>query len=83
MPPKLDFIVRKRIESGFPPEERAEVAELLGRFKGDSYYGRKRVHWAILNLAKGSKERVAALVEAALTDYRDVLYWSEYCQRRE
>ncbi|HEX7951659.1 MAG TPA: hypothetical protein VF523_01155 [Burkholderiales bacterium] len=32
----------------------------------------------ILQLSKGSADKVRQYVEAAKTDYRDVLYWAEY-----
>jgi len=82
MTDELSFIVLKRVEGEYPPEEREQVAELLKRYKGDSEQRRKRVHLGILKLAKGNKEELAHLVGVALTDYRDILYWAEYCQGR-
>jgi hypothetical protein len=37
-----------------------------------------RVVWDILELSKGSLKDVRRYLQAAHTDYRDVLYWAEY-----
>ena len=37
-----------------------------------------RVAWDILQLSKGSLESIRRYLQAAQTDYRDVLYWAEY-----
>jgi ABC-type siderophore export system fused ATPase/permease subunit len=79
MTDELNVYVQRKIRQYFAPENREEVAELLKRFPGNSEQGRKRVHLAILKLSQGNKEELARLVNVALTDYRDVLYWAEYC----
>jgi HEAT repeat protein len=73
----LNTAVLRRINRDFPPEDREYVIEQLKRYRGDSVQGRKRIHLAILKLSEGSKEKVAHLVEVALRDYRDVLYWAQ------
>ena len=64
-----------RIEKEFPEPERADVAALL-----QSYIGREaeRVVWDILELSKGSCEKVRHFIKTAQEDYRDILYWAEY-----
>lgn len=37
-----------------------------------------RVTWDILELSKGSLEKVRHYVQTAQKDYRDILYWAEY-----
>lgn len=73
----LNTAVLRKISRDFPPEDREYVIEQLKRYRGDSVQGRKRIHLAILKLSEGSKEKVAHLVEVALRDYRDILYWEQ------
>jgi hypothetical protein len=79
MADELNVYVRRRIGQYFAPEDHEEVAGHLKRFPGNTEQGRKRVHLAILKLSQGDKKELARLVDVALTDYRDVLYWAEYC----
>lgn len=64
-----------RIAAEFPAAEQPVVAELLGSYAGPEV---ARVIRDILQLSKGSADKVRQYVEAAKTDYRDVLYWAEY-----
>lgn len=71
----LNAKVRERIARDFPPGEWEGVESLLAQYPiehGES----ERVQTAILDLAKGNKEKVAHYAEAARQDYRDVLYWA-------
>ncbi len=79
----LNTAVLRRISRDFPPEDREYVIEQLKRYRGDSVQGRKRIHLAILKLSEGSKEKVAHLVEVALRDYRDILYWAERASQKK
>jgi hypothetical protein len=65
----------ERIATEFAAADQPTVAELL-----DSHWWPEpdRVRWDILELSKGSVEKVRHYVEAARVDYRDVLYLSEY-----
>jgi hypothetical protein len=65
----------ERIEREFFASERAAVTELLTGYSGSES---GRVIWDILELSQGSLEKVRQYVQAAQTDYRDVLYWAEY-----
>ena len=64
-----------RIAQEFPAPDQAAVIELLGGYSGPEP---ARVVWDVLQLSKGSLEGVRKYVKAAMTDYRDVLYWAEY-----
>lgn len=66
----LDHIAKK-----FPAEKQAAVIELLNGYAGPEA---PRVVRDILLLSKGSLASVRQYLEAARTDYRDVLYWAEY-----
>jgi len=55
--------------------DQAPVIELLSGYSGPEA---GRIGWDILQLSKGSLESVRHFVQAAKTDYRDVLYWAEY-----
>ena len=79
----LNTAVLRKISRDFPPEDREYVIEQLKRYRGDSIKGRKRIHLAILKLSKGNKEKVANLVEVALRDYRDILYWAQLASQRK
>lgn len=68
----------ERIAKDFSQAERASIVELLTRYAGPEP---ARVTWDILELSQGSLEKVRQYVEAAKTDYRDVLYWAEYYDR--
>ena len=65
----------ERIAKDFSQAEQASVVELLTGYAGPEP---ARVTWDILELSKGSLEKVRQYVKAAQTDYRDVLYWAEY-----
>jgi HEAT repeat protein len=79
----LNTAVLRRISRDFPPEDREYVIEQLKRYRGDSLKRRKRVHLAILKLSEGSKEKLTHLVEVALRDFRDILYWVELASRKK
>ena len=68
----------ERIAKDFAQVEQASVVELLTGYAGPEP---ARVTWDILELSKGSLEKVRQYVKAAKTDYRDVLYWAEYYDR--
>jgi hypothetical protein len=65
----------ERIAREFAASEQAAVIEFLNGYSGPEA---GRVAWDILELSKGSLENVGRYVQAAQTDYRDVLYWAEY-----
>src|SRR4029077_2745361 len=71
----LEQRTQERIAKEFPESEQRSVSELLGRYSGPEA---GRVTWDILELSKGNLENVRRYVQAAQTDYRDVLYWAEY-----
>ena len=71
----LDKRTRDRIEREFSASEQAVVTDLLSAYGGAES---SRVHWDILELSTGDLEKVRHYVQAAQTDYRDILYWAEY-----
>lgn len=66
----------ERIAREFPATEQAAVIELLS-----GYDGREpaRIVRDILHLSQGRLADVRHYLDAAQADYRDVLYWVEYC----
>ena len=65
--------------STFPESERAGVQSELERYGTEAWHNEvDRVRRDILLLAKGDAEEVRHLVDAAVRDYRDILYWAEY-----
>lgn len=51
------------------------IANALAAYTGPET---DRVLRCIVSLAAGDAERIGHFVEAAKTDYRDVIYWAEY-----
>jgi hypothetical protein len=76
--PDLEQRTLERIAREFSAEEQASVIELLTSYSGPE---NGRVRWDILELSKGSLEKVKQYVATAQTDYRDILYWAEYYDR--
>src|SRR2546426_3427015 len=71
----LEQSTLERITRDFSASDQTSVIELLSGYSGPES---GRVTWDILELSKGSLESVRHYVQAAQTDYRDVLYWAEY-----
>jgi hypothetical protein len=65
----------ERIAKEFPASDQALVIEMLSGYTGPEA---GRVAWDVLELSKGRLESVRHFLQAAQTDYRDVLYWAEY-----
>ena len=65
----------ERIAREFSTSDQTVVVELLSNYSGPEG---ARVTWDILELSKGSLEKLRRYTQAAQTDYRDVLYWAEY-----
>jgi hypothetical protein len=64
-----------RIRQEFQEPDQDGVVELLASYSGPES---DRVRWDILELSKGELGKIGEYVKAALTDYRDILYWAEY-----
>jgi hypothetical protein len=71
----LEPRAQERIAREFRESEQACVTELLSGF---TEAGAGRLTWDILELSKGSLERLRYYVEVAKRDSRDILYWAEY-----
>lgn len=67
--------ILERVSRDFQDSDRDTVVQLLNSYVGPE---NDRVRWDILELSKGSIERVRNYSKAAQTDYRDILYWAEY-----
>ena len=67
--------ILERVSREFQDSDRDAVVQLL-----ESYVGPEsdRVRWDILELSRGNAHKVREYIQAAQTDYRDVLYWAEY-----
>jgi hypothetical protein len=62
----------------FSDAERNRALEILDTYGLEPHEGEtERVQLAVLNLCGGDLGRLKHFVEAAKTDYRDVLFWSE------
>ena len=66
------------VKATFPDADLATTLALLDQYGTQPYEGeRERVQIAIIELSEGSKEKLRYLVQAAKTDYRDVLAWKQ------
>ena len=67
--------ILQRIRTDFDERDAAAVVRSL-----EAYAGREsdRVRRCVLHLSAGAIDKVAHFVEAANTDYRDVIFWAEY-----
>jgi hypothetical protein len=71
----LESRTLERIAKEFSAMEQSPVQELLSNYSGPEA---ARVAWDILVLSEGKLKNVRRYLQAAQTDYRDVLYWAEY-----
>ena len=67
--------VERIVARDFPPDQRAEVHDLLASLGANA---KPRLQLAILKLAHGDLARVASHLKMAQRDWRDVLMWAEY-----
>jgi hypothetical protein len=71
----VDRIVRR----DFPNEQFAPITALLNEYGHEKWHRESsRVRLAVLKLAHGSVEKLRVHIEAAKSDYRDVLAAAEY-----
>jgi hypothetical protein len=69
--------ILERVSREFQDSDRDAVVQLLENYVGPES---DRVRWDILELSKGNVDKVREYIQAAQTDYRDVLYWAEYSE---
>jgi hypothetical protein len=69
--------ILERIRQEFQEPDLDGVIELLASYSGPES---DRVRWDILELSKGELGKIGEYVKAAQSDYRDILYWAEYCK---
>lgn len=67
--------VERAIKVLFPESQRELVRNSLNNCRVSES---ERVHLAILVLTNGDIAELQPMIDAANTDYRDVLYWAEY-----
>lgn len=66
------------LQAAFPNGDVSNLFDILDRYGVESYEREKeRVQLAIIALSEGSEDKLLYLVQAAKTDYRDVLCWQE------
>ena len=77
MPPtRQDLLLT--VHAAFATEKAEPVLAVLDRYGVESYEReRERVQMAIVELSGGSEDRLRELVQAAKTDYRDILAWKQ------
>ena len=74
MSPPLSDTVRAEIDRRYSGAD--AVARHLARYGDESHHCEpERVRLAVLTLADGDAAKIGWLVDAACSDYRDVLYW--------
>ena len=78
--------IKKKIEIDFGPEKDkhilSDIQGLVERFYAQ--YGKNpsaRIIRCVLHLAAGNEEEVTRLIEAAITDWRDVILWAEHDEK--
>jgi len=64
------------VHTAFPGSDAATVLGVLDLYGTESHEReRERVQLAILALSEGSEDKLLYFVQAAKTDYRDILHW--------
>jgi hypothetical protein len=70
--------VRAAVRRSFPESDESAILELLDYYGVEPYEReRERIQLAIVALSKGNEDRLLHLIQAAKTDFRDVLCWLE------
>ncbi len=72
----LEPDITRRIDEEFSGSVRSPVREKLATLETVPEF--QRVARCVLFLANGAEDKIAYFVTAALTDYRDVIWWAEY-----
>jgi len=75
---KLPPAIESRLVGEFPPEQQDRTRIALLQYGRETFQKeRKRVLNAILDLADGCITELECLLERALRDYRDILFWHD------
>lgn len=72
--------VEARLAEVFAEEHLQQMRDELTRYDGKEA---ARVHLAIIHLSNGDPDELRRMVDVALIDYRDVLFWAEYPEEVE
>ena len=67
--------ILQRVRSDFGESQASGVIRSLEAYAGPEP---DRVRRCVLHLAAGASDKVAYFLDAATTDYRDVILWAEY-----
>ncbi len=67
--------IEGQIAQAFSAESLIAVSRALTKYQGSE---RNRVIRCILHLAGNDPLKISHFVDAAVQDYRDVIYWAEY-----
>jgi Tfp pilus assembly protein PilF len=70
--------VRRLMNANFDEPTRPEAERLLEQCRHDDRSQQERLQLAIIKLSHNDIRKLAHLVEDALNDPRDILYWAEY-----
>ena len=75
---KLSEIIEQRIAREFSTDTKVRARNALARYGAEEYQREtERVLNAILDLAKGDVSELELLLDRALKDFRDILFWHD------
>ena len=64
------------VQAAFPGRDPAAILGVLDLYGTQSHEReRERVHLAVVALSDGNEDKLLHFIQAAKTDYRDVLHW--------
>ena len=70
--------VQRLLNASFDETARCEAERLLHQCQDDERTQEERLQLALIKLSRGDLRKLGHLVEDALKDPRDILYWAEY-----
>ena len=70
--------VRRLLNTSFDETARSEAERLLGQCQDEERTQQERLQLALIKLSRGDLRKLGHLLEDALKDPRDILYWAEY-----
>lgn len=70
--------VEAALRAAFPHSDTATILGVIDLYGTEPYEReRERVQVAVIALSQGNEEKLLEFVQAAKTDYRDILCWAE------
>lgn len=70
--------VRRLLKTSFDEDIREDARRLLEQCQSEERLQEERLQLALIKLSHGDLGKLGHLVEDALKDPRDILYWAEY-----